>query len=419
MKRLSLILTALIVLVSLVFVSCSPTETPTPPTPPTPPPPEKDPYLLGICGSLTGPYAITYLPIVDGMRIYLETVNERGGINGREVKMFIEDSQGSATEAAMMARKLTEMGAQLLAFSDGSPMYGGYGSEAKRAEIPAIFYGMSPLECMPPDPDPLMYNGVPYGSAAGVAGLGAYLIHQYVPAGGVGGIITFDSPVMKIMADMCTKICKETYGISEVVYRPIPIGTLDLTPVAMAFKDAGAGACENLGGGGLSFLLHDALEKIGFTGWHPLIVADPCEGPFERYEGAERVGAWLAGGEVPLAIDCPTCQEIKAAAQEYGVSDLNSQLTLGWEAGMVTEAILEKVGWPVTTEKLVEVMQDFEFKRPLAGTLKWTEGNHCDTTIASEWVWDKAKGEWVYNHKTGVIAPTGEVTEYEDWRDIP
>ena len=95
-------------------------------------------------------------------------------------------------------------------------------------------------------------------------------------------------------------------------------------------------------------------------------------------------------------------------------------MTLGWEEGMVVEEIFKRVGWPVTTDKLVSVMQDdFEFRRPLGGTFKWTEDNHAATAAMWGFVWDEAKGEWVFDHDVMVFAPTGELTLYTEIEDIP
>ena len=45
---------------------------------------------MGIAGSLTGPMAVSYLPMVDGMRIYLVKLNDEDGINGRKVKILVD-----------------------------------------------------------------------------------------------------------------------------------------------------------------------------------------------------------------------------------------------------------------------------------------------------------------------------------------
>src|SRR5262249_11706899 len=45
----------------------------------------QDAYTIGLTGALTGPPASTYAPAIEALRIYLERVNARGGVNGKRV----------------------------------------------------------------------------------------------------------------------------------------------------------------------------------------------------------------------------------------------------------------------------------------------------------------------------------------------
>ncbi len=42
----------------------------------------QDAYVIGVTAALTGPPASTYAPAMDALRIYLDGVNARGGVNG-------------------------------------------------------------------------------------------------------------------------------------------------------------------------------------------------------------------------------------------------------------------------------------------------------------------------------------------------
>ena len=91
----------------------------------------------------------------------------------------------------------------------------------------------------------------------------------------------------------------------------------------------------------------------------------------------------------PLLVDSPINQEIKAAAQEYGVRSLDTGLVEGWCNGMVIEAIFRGVDFPVTTEKLLSVMNDLTVDRsPSFGPLIWTADNHCGWTYLRLYGWD-------------------------------
>lgn len=66
----------------------------------------QDAHVVGITGALTGPPASTYAPAVDAMRIYLDRVNAKGGINGKKVNLIIQDDSAEPSKAAANAKKL-------------------------------------------------------------------------------------------------------------------------------------------------------------------------------------------------------------------------------------------------------------------------------------------------------------------------
>ena len=66
----------------------------------------QDAYTVGITAALTGPPASTYAPAVDALRIYIDRVNAAGGINGKQIKLVIEDDGAQPSKAAANTKKL-------------------------------------------------------------------------------------------------------------------------------------------------------------------------------------------------------------------------------------------------------------------------------------------------------------------------
>ena len=60
----------------------------------------EDAYVVGITAALTGPPASTYAPAVEALRLYLERVNAAGGVNGKEIRLLIEDDSAQPSKAA-------------------------------------------------------------------------------------------------------------------------------------------------------------------------------------------------------------------------------------------------------------------------------------------------------------------------------
>ncbi|MGA7004560.1 MAG: ABC transporter substrate-binding protein, partial [Pseudolabrys sp.] len=66
----------------------------------------QDAYVVGLTGALTGPPSSTYAPAVDALRIYIDRVNAGGGVNGKKIKLILEDDGAQPSKAAANTKKL-------------------------------------------------------------------------------------------------------------------------------------------------------------------------------------------------------------------------------------------------------------------------------------------------------------------------
>ncbi|MDN5302432.1 MAG: branched-chain amino acid transport system substrate-binding protein [Thermoanaerobacteraceae bacterium] len=67
-----------------------------------------DVIKIGTLGPLTGNTATYGISTKNGVEVAVDEVNKAGGINGKQVKLFSEDTRGDQTEAANAATKLIE-----------------------------------------------------------------------------------------------------------------------------------------------------------------------------------------------------------------------------------------------------------------------------------------------------------------------
>lgn len=65
---------------------------------------------VGIMGPFTGSVAQYGIACRNGAQLYFNQLNEKGGINGKQVEMVIEDEKGDATEAINVYNKMVEDG---------------------------------------------------------------------------------------------------------------------------------------------------------------------------------------------------------------------------------------------------------------------------------------------------------------------
>ena len=64
--------------------------------------------VLGSHQPLSGPLAGWGVPTTNGMRMRVEEINSAGGINGRKIKLIVEDTAYSPTKAAQAGSKLID-----------------------------------------------------------------------------------------------------------------------------------------------------------------------------------------------------------------------------------------------------------------------------------------------------------------------
>lgn len=77
--------------------------------------------LIGQTASFTGPVAAGVKEGTDGAKVYLEAINERGGVNGQKIELVSMDDKFDPKLAAENAQKLIEKGAVALFFNRGTP----------------------------------------------------------------------------------------------------------------------------------------------------------------------------------------------------------------------------------------------------------------------------------------------------------
>ena len=124
--------------------------------------PAQDAYLVGLSGAITGPNADTFAPGVEGLKLYIDQLNKRGGVNGKPVRLIVHDNQGEPSKAAADAKKLISQDSVVLLVNFGlSSSYGPMAAEAKRGRVAQLFSGgVCPTETFPPNPDDLQFCSV-------------------------------------------------------------------------------------------------------------------------------------------------------------------------------------------------------------------------------------------------------------------
>src|SRR5256885_10965706 len=67
-----------------------------------------DEIVIGTHQDLSGPIKVWGVPVSNGMKMAVEEINAAGGINGRKIKMILEDSGYDPKRAVLASQKMVE-----------------------------------------------------------------------------------------------------------------------------------------------------------------------------------------------------------------------------------------------------------------------------------------------------------------------
>jgi branched-chain amino acid transport system substrate-binding protein len=337
----------------------------------------QDVYTIGITAALTGPPASTYAPAIEALRIYLDRVNARGGVNGRKINLVIEDDSAQPSKAAANAKKLvTEANPILLLDASLSSTYAPVVAEAKTAGIPLMFASaVCPKDVYPPAHEGEFCTtafGATYDSRAALT---------FVKD-------TAKEPVKIALAAMAIPVSRgemdfaETQapalGITAVDKEIIPPPTVDYMPFATKIKDAGANWVFSWAPWVTQVRTFEALRRLGWSDDYITWAHLEAEDELKRIKDPK---LYVIGANALFEDGLPIQKEIVEAVKVAGSKYPADEMTDGWIAGMVIEAALIGAGANATPAKLQASMENLkvDLKGLRGGPIEWTKDNHFRT----------------------------------------
>ena len=103
-----------------------------------------DSIKLGVIVDLTGPIAVNTVPYLEGVRNYFRYINELGGINGRMVKLIVEDDRYSIPRAIAAFKKLMYKDRVLALLGPaGTPQTVTLSSQIDKLKVPTMTLSIS------------------------------------------------------------------------------------------------------------------------------------------------------------------------------------------------------------------------------------------------------------------------------------
>jgi branched-chain amino acid transport system substrate-binding protein len=118
-----------------------------------------DEILLGTTQPLTGPAAPGYSNISKGMQAYFDYLNDNGGVNGRDVKLLVEDDAYNPSQTATATRKLVlEDDIFAMVGALGTPTHSTVLDFLNQSEVPDLFVSSGSNAWNQPDKYPFTFG---------------------------------------------------------------------------------------------------------------------------------------------------------------------------------------------------------------------------------------------------------------------
>ncbi|MGO9628724.1 MAG: ABC transporter substrate-binding protein [Xanthobacteraceae bacterium] len=356
----------------------------------------QDAYVVGITAALTGPPSSTYAPAIEALRIYVDRLNAAGGVNGKKIKLAIEDDSAQPSKAAANAKKiLSEDNPVLLLNASLSSTYAPVIAEAKNAGVPLIFSSsVCPKDVYPPaQPNEFCTTAfaATYDSRAALS-----FVKETAKEPVKIGFAAMAIPLSRAEIDFAESQAP-SLGMSAVDKEVIPPPTADYTPFASKLKEAGANWVFSWAPWVTQVRTFEALRRLGWSGDYITWAHLEAENELKRIKDPQ---LYVFGANALFEDALPIQKEITEAVKQAGGKYPPDEMTEGWIAGMVLEAALKGAGADATPAKVQASMQNLkvDLKGLRGGPIEWTADNHFRTKqYYRVYRWDGSKIEVVKN----------------------
>ena len=354
----------------------------------------QDAYVVGVSAAMTGPVAGGYAPVVEAMKAYIDHVNAKGGINGKQVRIVVQDDQAQPSRAAANAKKLAAQDKVLMLINTSlSSTYAPMVGESKSAGVPLYFAGaVCPKETYPPA-DPLQFCSTAFGANLDSQAALAFVKAQAKEPVRIG-FAAMAIPISRGEIDYAEALSK-TLGMTPVEKQISPPPAPDYTPYATKLNEANPNWVYSWAPWVSEVRTFEAMRRLGWKGKYITWAHLNAEEELGRIKDGD---LYVLGTNAFMEDNLPLHAEMRAIAHRAKLDYPVSYLTEGFVAGLVLEAVLKNTGWPATPQKVLAAMNNLkvEMKGLRGGTLEWTKDNHFRTRQQYRvWRWDPAANKVV------------------------
>jgi len=358
----------------------------------------EEPYVFGYQTDLTGEARASYAPIAEGFRLYINLVNDRGGIKDHPVKVIYEDDKSKPDLAGSIAEKLITKDNVLailgLGYSRSQPPVL---ELARKSGVPVITGYTATTPLFPKNPTKTVFSvGVQMHHEAMPQGYGNAYVCSRIHPGGRIAVTSFSTPGGRLCNDWSEAWCRKL-GMTIVFRSEWPPATLNFAPWLTKISRAKPDMLISTVGGANYIPLLRQMEKYGLEKLDLLVVDFVNEGDLVKGIEQLAIGSgenviWLS--RYASALDPerpPEFDEIQKAMEKYSHRySLSALHAMGWTMARVVESALNKTGWPCTRTDFISALEKtyLDSKGLTGGPIRFSTTDHYGPTWWKAYRWD-------------------------------
>ena len=337
----------------------------------------KDEIRLGSWSALKGPFALYGLPGVAGQTAFFGRLNEQGGINGRRIKVIVEDHGYNPQQAVAAARKLVDSDKVLA-------IQGSYATGPSAATFPYLTQAGVPYV-------------MPYGGALDwyeptrplLVGAQTLLDHQARAIGRWAGkdgfknvlVVHAAAPAFEKVAMNVEPGLRSASKEAKVELMPVKLGTSDYAPIALEIARKAPDAVAFIGTiqelAALAKELKQQKVATQLLTYGGNVSTDLIKIGGEAVEGLRSVSL-----SYTIDSDQPAVAEYREALAKFAPGeqpDYGSLLT--YALAKVTAEAIRNAGEPLNRATLVQGFEKLKsYDSGIIGKVTLTSDKHLGTT---------------------------------------
>ena len=332
---------------------------------------------IGLLVDLTGPYQAAGTQMKVGVKAYFDYINDNGGINGRQIKLFTEDNGANpATTATAINKLVFNDNVFALAGIQGSAAFAGAYDFIDENQVPTFSLGFSSVNHIPHRPM-IFSSAVPY-SLQGSRVIN-YIVKELDISNPQIGVLYQDDDFGIDFLNGAKEEAK-ALGVEILAEEAFPRGAEDISSQVANLQRKGA---EQVFVAGIYTTAGQFMKEANKIGYEPVVIGPgPSRGdPFFDIAGKTGKGYLLVDYFAPL--DDPALDEIKGIVAKYAPGELlNNNMMFGLANAITLVEIFKAVGDDITPEKFVsqaESMSNIDMKG-LMTNITFTPKQHYGLT---------------------------------------